>query len=296
MFEKFKKYLGKPRPCLICNDDPEATQRATWATDEYFKAVKCQRCGMVTIEPGLSEEGLTVFYSQYMKMRTDNEEKMKLRDLQYKQDLKFITNFIDSGKILDVGCNGGFFLNAFSNNFEKFGIEIDPGAVEYAKENFDLDVRFEKFGDDSFDKENFDLVIFRGVIEHMFDPKSALDRAWEVLKPGGKLFFAATPNIDCISADLYRDKWRVWHPIEHINFFSVQTLHDLIGKDRFSLLASEYPYLGTPYENQSKDYQKLQQDISFKENGRWDEVSVSPPFWGNMMNVVYSKKIVERHN
>ena len=36
-------------------------------------------------------------------------KKMKLRDLQYKQDLSFTVNFIDSGKILDVGCNGGFF-------------------------------------------------------------------------------------------------------------------------------------------------------------------------------------------
>ena len=296
MFEKFKKFLGKPRPCLICNDDPQATERDIWATDEYFKAVKCQRCGLVTVEPGLSEEGLSEFYSKYMKMRTDNEEKMKLREVQYQQDLKFIMNFIDGGKILDVGCNGGFFLNEFNDSFEKYGVEVDPGAVKYAQENFSLDVRLEKFGEDSFDKENFDLVIFRGVIEHMLDPKSALDRAWEVLKPGGKLFFAATPNIDCISADLYRDKWRVWHPIEHINFFSVQTLHRLIGKDRFSLLASEYPYLGTPYENQPKDYQKLQQDIFFKENGRWDEVSVSPPFWGNMMNVVYSKKMVERKN
>ena len=69
-----------------------------------------------------------------------------------------------------------------------------------------------------------------------------------------------------------------------------------MGKDRFSLLASEYPYLGTLYENQAEDYQKLQKDMSFKEHGRWDEVSVSPPFWGNMMNIVYSKNIVERED
>jgi len=290
MFEQYKKYLGEPRACLVCQDDPDGTQRKIWATDEYFKALECACCGMVTIEPSLSEEGLVQFYSNYMKMRTDNEEKMRLRKVQYEQDLRFIMNFIENGKILDVGCNGGFFLNVFDNNFEKYGIEIDPGAVEYAHQNFNLDVRLEKFGEDSFDNESFDLVIFRGVIEHMFDPKSALDRAWEVLKPGGKLFFSATPNIDCISADIYREKWRVWHPIEHINFFSVKTLHELMGKDRFNLLAAEYPYLGTPYENQGQDYRKLKSDIVLKEKGQWDEVKSSPPFWGNMMNVVYSKK------
>ena len=35
------------------------------------------------------------------------------------------------------------FLNVFGDNFQKYGIEIDPGAVKYAKENFNLDVRLE---------------------------------------------------------------------------------------------------------------------------------------------------------
>ena len=49
MFEEYKKFLGKPRPCLICNNDPEANKRTIWAEDEYFKAVKCDSCGLVTI-------------------------------------------------------------------------------------------------------------------------------------------------------------------------------------------------------------------------------------------------------
>ena len=201
MFEEYKKFLGKPRPCLICNNDPEANKRTIWAEDEYFKAVKCDSCGLVTIDPSLSEEGLTYFYSNYIQRRFDNDKKMKWRQDQYLQDIRFLESFIESGKILDVGCNGGFFLGAFSDSYEKYGIEIDPEAVAYANENYDFDIRLERFGEDNFENDSFDLVIFRGVIEHMFDPKSALDRAWEVLKPGGKIFFAATPNIDCFSAD-----------------------------------------------------------------------------------------------
>ena len=63
-----------------------------------------------------------------------------------------------------------------------------------------------------------------------------------------------------------------------------------MGVDRFDLLAVEYPYLGTPYENQSDDYIKLREDILQKENGNWSSVRKSPPFWGNMMSVLYSKK------
>ena len=42
---------------------------------------------------------------------------MKQREKQYKLDRDLITKFVSKGKILDVGCNGGFFLSYFEKNF-----------------------------------------------------------------------------------------------------------------------------------------------------------------------------------
>ena len=291
MFEDFKKFLGSPRACVVCGADPDASTRELWAKDEYFVALRCQNCDMIAIEPGLSEEGLNHFYSNYIQRRFDNEDKMLKRRIQYDQDLEFLEQHITSGRILDVGCNGGFFLDVFGDKYEKYGIEIDPDAVKHARENLGLDVRHEEFGKDSFEDNSFDVVIFRGVIEHLYQPKPAVERAWQVLKPGGLLYFAATPNADCFSADFYREKWNVWHPIEHINIFSVKTLHSLVGQNKFDFIASDYPYLGTPYENQSSDYARVQADVLRKERGEWDQVSKSPAFWGNMMSVIFSKSI-----
>ena len=86
MYEDYREYLGTARPCLICKNDPEATKWSLWAEDEYFKAVKCQTCGIVTIDPGLTEEGLSVYYENNIKRRFDDEQKMKDRELQYVQD------------------------------------------------------------------------------------------------------------------------------------------------------------------------------------------------------------------
>ena len=289
MYEEYRKFLGPVRPCLICGTDADGESRETWAVDEYFKALRCQSCGLVTIEPSLNEEGLSAFYSNYIQRRFDNESKMQKRQVQYTQDLSFLYKHITEGVVLDVGCNGGFFLAEFDEKFQKYGIEIDEEAVKHARDFYGLDVRFEKFGEDTFEADYFDLVVFRGVIEHMYDPKSALQRAHEVLKPGGLLFFTATPNLDCLCAEVYREKWNVWHPIEHINIFSADTLHSLLGREHFELLAADYPYLGTPYEDQEKDTLTLLNDIDKKMSGRWDEVKKSPPFWGNMMSVIYKK-------
>lgn len=291
MYEDYKKYLGPSRPCLICQDDHDATRRILWAKEEYFNAVKCEKCGMVTVDPGLTQEGLNAYYSNNIQRRFEDEKKMKDREIQYLQDKEFLEKFISDGKVLDVGCNGGFFLSKLSDTFEKFGLEIDAEAVNFAHNNFPVfDIRREWIGDDSFLKESFDLIIFRGVIEHMYDPKSALIRATELLKPNGKIFFCATPNLDSFCADFYREKWNLWHSIQHINIFSINTLHQLIGVDSYEVLASDYPYLDTPYENQVIDYEKIKEDILLKNQGNWEVVEKSPPFWGNMLSVIFKKK------
>ncbi len=292
MYEDYKEYLGPARPCLICGDDYGATERSVWAKEEYFIAVKCDKCGMVTVDPGLTPEGLNVYYSNNIQRRFDDDKKMKDREIQYIQDKEFLEKFISHGKVLDVGCNGGFFLSKLSNKFEKFGLEIDKDAVKYAHKFFpSFDIRREWIGEDSFVKESFDLIIFRGVIEHMYDPKSALMRATELLKPNGKIFFCATPNLDSFCADLYREKWNLWHPIQHINIFSINTLHRLMGRDRYGVMATDYPYLETPYENQVNDYEKIKEDILIESQGKWEVVEKSPPFWGNMMSVIFQKNI-----
>ena len=285
----YHQHVGEVRPCIVCGNDPRGVTRSVWATDGSFTALECGMCGMVSIEPPLTQEGLNLYYDNYIGDRIVQKAKMELRDKQYYLDLAYIEQYVSGGEVLDVGCNGGFFLDKFDQRFSTTGIEVDQQAVRHAREQLGLRVYNEVFGEDNLPNEHFDLVIFRGVIEHLIDPRKAVNRAFQVLKPGGKLFFCATPNLECFSAYFYREKWNVWHPIEHINIFNKSTLHQLIGFDRFSLINVDYPYLGTPYENEIDDYAQLCSDILAKEKGEWSSVRKSPPFWGNMLSAVFEK-------
>lgn len=288
-YEKYKQFLGMVRPCLICGDDPSGAIRTTWAVDKYFKAIQCHKCSLITVDPGLTPEGLQIYYQNNMGRRLDQKKKMKDRQLQYALDKQFLENHVSSGKILDVGCGGGLFLSVLNSRFEKYGIDIDKESINYGRRNFDLHLKNEIIGEDTFESNFFDVIIFRGVIEHMLDPKTALDRAHELLKKGGKLFFCATPNVDSFCADMYREKWNLWHPIQHINLFSIKTLHMLCGIDDFRYIASEYPYLGTPYESQYDDYVKIRKDIELIFNNQKNNITKSPPFWGNMLTLLLQK-------
>ena len=287
MYEDFRQFLGPARDCSICGASANSSTREVWAQDEFFTALECLTCGLVQVDPGLTPEGLNFYYSTYLQHRLDETKKFEQRKEQYVIDAEFLHQCMTTGKILDVGCSGGFFLSVLSDGFKKHGIEIDPEAAKFARSKFDLDVRTATLPDDPFESGSFDLVSFRGVIEHIYDPAAALARATELLRPGGRVFMSATPNLNSLCADVYREKWNLWHPIQHINIFSVETLHSLLGRDRFEIEAVDYPYLGTPYESAAEDYQRVVTDIPELLRDREGFTGKSPPFWGNMMNVIY---------
>ncbi|MDA1306392.1 MAG: class I SAM-dependent methyltransferase [Acidobacteria bacterium] len=294
MYEEFRQYLGPVRPCAICQRGDDAGAREVWAREEYFTALRCTRCGLVQVDPGLTPEGLTFYYSTYLTHRLEDTLKFEQRRVQYQQDAAFLQRFVTSGRILDVGCSGGFFLDALGAGYDRVGLEIDPEAARFARETFGLDVRAAILGEDGLDDGQFDVIMFRGVIEHIYDPGAALARATALLKPGGRIYCCATPNLNAFCAEVYREKWNLWHPVQHINIFTVETLHQLAGTDRFDVEGADYPYLGTPYEQAAEDYRRVAEDVPVLQRDRSALDRKSPPFWGNMMSVVYRMRGSQR--
>lgn len=288
-YKKMKIFLGKVRKCCVCSNNSNKRKKSIWAKDKYFKAIICEKCGFISVDPCISEEGLKNYYQSNMDRRLIAKKKMKLRNIQYFNDRDFIMKYIKKGKILDVGCGGGFFLSKFSKNFKKTGLDLDKRSAEVGKKKFNIKIINKKLGEENLNEGSFDLIIFRGVIEHLYDPKKATDRAYKLLKKGGHLYFCATPNANSFPAWLYRSRWNLWHPVQHINIFSSNTLLKMCGKNRFKKIDEKYEYLETPYANPDKDYKKVFNFIREKKYNK-NYNSVSPPFWGNMLSLILQKK------
>lgn len=285
--EAYKAYLQHYQDCIICG----GKENKLWASYGSYKAVQCDKCGFVWINPNLTEEGLGKYYQDYIGMRFKDEAKTKQRQIQYQIDKNFLETYISSGKVLDVGCSGGFFLNTLSDKFEKYGIELDAEAVKYAKSNYAFgknihDINLEEA---PFSNGYFDLIIMRGVIEHLPDPKGALKKVSELLKERGYFFIAATPNVDSFCANLYREKWNQFHPIRHLFYFSPATFSKMCISANLKLIAKDFPYLETPYADVEKDHLEVLSAIQLKNNNQFDKVQRSRAFWGNMMSLIYKK-------
>lgn len=286
-FEIYKKFLTVKRNCLICR----SSKYRFWARQGSYKAVKCKRCGFIWINPSLNTQGLNLYYQNYIGMRFRDKIKTKQRKLQYQLDKNFIESFISTGKVLDVGCSGGFFLNVLSKKFEKHGIDIDQEAVKYARKtySFGKNILCQDFLQTSYPKESFHLIIMRGLIEHLPDPVLAIKKVSQLLRPEGFYFIAATPNVDSFCANLYREKWNLFHPIRHIFYFSPKTLSKICSKYGLKLIAKDFPYLEGPYANPEKDIKEVLKAINLKKKKKFKKIKRSPAFWGNIMNLIFKK-------
>jgi len=287
LWGELKPYLkSETSPCIVCG----SSKFTDWARENYLTAKHCNTCGMISVNPHFSDEGLDFLYSNYFKYRQDNELLTEQRDKMYLIDRDWVCNYVKQGNILDIGCSGGFFLSKFSpKQFERNGVEIAEDAAQFARDQFNLNVYNGQVTEISFPTQ-FDLVMMRGVIEHFNDPISVLKKCSEIIRDNGYLFITATPSgEDSFAFDVYRHKWRLFTPLEHIHFFTVKLLTRVLEPMGFSYVAHHHPYTETPYANPELDFSKIRIDIITINSQTNDEVPLSNPFPGSMITGLWKK-------
>lgn len=98
-------------------------------------------------------------------------------------------------RLLDIGCSTGILTRHYAGFFgEVVGIDIDDGAVEWARRNRAADNVAYRIGDSMdlpFQFGEFDLITCTHIYEHVPDAQRMLNEIYRVLRPGGFCFFAA---------------------------------------------------------------------------------------------------------
>ncbi|MBF0624809.1 MAG: class I SAM-dependent methyltransferase [Magnetococcales bacterium] len=287
IWQRLRPYLEVEHSCIVCG----ATEFRPWARMEYLVAKECQQCGMISVNPHFNEQGLDIFYSTYYSNRIQLTCLAEQRKIMHMIDRDWISLFVSGGRVLDVGCSGGEFLALFPpDRWERHGVERGTDAAAHARSHFGLSVWDRSILDVEF-PQAFHLVMLRGVVEHLRHPSLVLEKCCSVLEPGGFLFITATPAGDSFAFDVYREKWRLFTPLEHIHFFSVPLLTRMVERFGMRLVAQHAQYAETPYANPKKDYVRIRSDIVNLHANRHSEVRDSPPFPGSTLTAVWKKSV-----
>lgn len=250
--------------------------------------VRCCNCRLVFAKKRLSKSGLDKYWKNYLsREHLSNAQLVSARNRMYEIDYNYISGYIKRGSVLDVGCGNGSFMALFENNgYETMGVEY--GKEAYEKADSKHKVRYGTLPEIDF-SEKFDLIIFRGVLQYIQTPISYLKKAMSLLNNKGYIFITAQPNMDSFCARLYGNHFVLPVTAADCIGYTPGLLTEFFEKNYFCKVGEKYFYEETPYADVEKDILRVARAI--KQKNEFGEITEqSPPFWGNMMSLVYQKR------
>lgn len=234
--------------CYYC--DHTAAQLQFETTDffgDQYQLVKCAECGTINLHPRPTTEQLERAYDRDYYGSGDQKfnpviERMLL--LSKIRRARAIARLVKSGKVLDIGCADGSFLSQFKRfgDFELEGIELDKHAAVRAAKNPDINLHIGRLRDFDLEAGTYAAITLNHVFEHLDDPRFTLEKATELLRPGGVLLLAI-PNIGSNQARWFKENWFHLDPPRHLFFMTRDQLNSELGKLGFKLADERHNHL-----------------------------------------------------
>ena len=138
-----------------------------------------------------------------------------------------------SAKLLDVGCGNGSFLSiARSLGYHAVGIDPDPKAAD-AGRAAGLDIRVSLLPDSEFEPGEFEHITMSHVFEHLHRPRESLERCYELLEPGGRVWISQ-PNLDALGLREFGSDWRGLEAPRHLTLHNFNSLSRVLSSAGFS--------------------------------------------------------------
>ena len=219
--EKFPLFFGAVDRKFI-NDVPR------YNLDMSF----CRDCGHVQQTNLIDEEIMnSVYTAEYYNCPSPS-----CSDIGEREILKFYNFFkksgLKKGKLMEVACFDGFLLNIL----DKDGWDIygcDPASqTEIAINKFGKNkIKKEFLTKNTFVKNKFDVIIFRNLLEHIYDINEFIKLISSMLNENGSVFIDL-PNVN--TTEKYGGYGLFFH--QHISYFSLDTMKIFLDKNNFHIV------------------------------------------------------------
>ena len=232
--------------CIVCHSKQTLPYPPKFVEGKLWR---CQDCGLRFLYPQPSAAELAAIYDESY-FRSPNSGHRGYSD--YGADRSNIERSFQrrwdrlqplcpsSGRLLDVGCAYGFFLNvAAEAGWDVQGMDISSHAVEFARRTHGDRVRQGAFLEAELPEGRFDLITMWDYLEHSLDPKADLAKAHRLLADGGVLALT-TSDATSWPAKVMRHRWMGFKLEEHLCFFSRSTMRRLLAEVGFQTKAIRY--------------------------------------------------------
>lgn len=252
--------------CLICHSSNIDTYFHLKSND--LVALKCEECGHVFVNNSpITSDNIADFYTMddfkgqrklqnetwytdyYSDCFTNYEDKLNsslvLKQFREKTEY-FELNFPHGGRLLDVGCATGVFLDMMrKKGWDVEGLEISDELASYARKTFSLNIHVKDLTREKLNSEPFNVITLFDVIEHIPDPNLMISACRDLIVDNGVLLLR-TPTEEGLLRDIAKVIYRMsltkiefpmlwFYSFEHIHSFSLNTLNAILKRHGFSI-------------------------------------------------------------
>jgi len=234
--------------CNLCSaDDPQligVVHDIAFDIPGEFPLVRCRRCGLIYLKERPTPEEIGNYYpSSYKPYRQALEDERYFlirwaRKRNIRKRRKVIEKYCPQipGRILDVGCSTGIFLNEMHQaGWKTKGVEINQAAANYARQRFGLEVDNGTLLDTKFHPKSFKAITFWDVIEHTYNPLKTLQYTNYLLEDNG-IVALTIPHWNSLDRTLFGMEWIGFDAPRHLYVFPQNTLQDMLEQAGFRFL------------------------------------------------------------
>lgn len=218
--------------CIICGNGVSAFFCAK-GSGKYLKCVHCNHVFIAeSIIPDISENLPPERNHHISGVKRDWDFSREKREKIFYPRLQLISRFGQAGKLLDIGCSNGAFIEAAVHyGWEAEGVELRPSSADFAKCRGNI-VHTRPVEDLHLPAAYFHAITMWQVIEHIPYPEIILKECHRILKVNGVLA-VTTPNIGSIGWKLLKSDWPAVDPGCHYHLFRVNTIEKIMANCGF---------------------------------------------------------------
>ncbi len=246
-----------------------------------YEILYCLRCSSMTTACNMEVTDAKDFYAFEYFHGGDYENYPSTEYTSKRNFSRFVHRMLPyqpSGRLLEIGCAYGYFLDIAEKYWRVSGIDISWDAIKACRDRFGNSVHFGDLLAVDLPDSHYDWIVGWDTIEHLDRPRAYVERCFTLQRSGGYLALT-TGDISALFARIAGQRWRLLTPPSHLTFFSKQGMQTMlqslgyeivtigtIGYDR-NLDFTLYRLLGKQrYEkvvNKSTTFQRFLQQRSF---------------------------------
>src|ERR1039457_5344759 len=202
-------------------ENPDMTHEGIGSSRKVFspgRVLRCAKCrhGFRKSPPTPAE--LSELYRRMDVEVYEAEHESRVQTA--KRHVRLLSRWASPGRLLDVGCASGVFLEqALRFGWDVAGVEPNEALVSKAARRVGSQRLWNTTLEEAdFAPESFDAITLWDVVEHVVDPPDFLRRCARLVKPSGTILFKI-PNLDSWQARVMGRRWPLLLP-EHLGYFT----------------------------------------------------------------------------